>query len=81
MVYAHSLNSAGQPHDLIEHLKSVAERAAEYAGKFGAADFGYWAGLWHDLGKFHPAFQDYRKVQTEGSLASDSSSRYSVTAF
>ena len=55
--------------------------AAEFAGKFGAADFGYWAGLWHDLGKFNPTFQDYLKAQTEGSLASESSSHYSVTAF
>src|SRR5262245_24263870 len=59
MVYAHSSNNDGHPHDLVEHLTCVAKMAAEFAGKFGAADFGYWAGLWHDLGKFHPDFQAY----------------------
>jgi len=59
MMYAHSPNDEGRPHDLVEHLTCVAKMAAEFAGKFGAADFGYWAGLWHDLGKFHPDFQAY----------------------
>ena len=59
MVYAHSPNNEGRSHDLVEHLTCVAKMAAEFAGKFGAADFGYWAGLWHDLGKFHPDFQAY----------------------
>lgn len=57
--YAHSENSAGEKHDLVRHLTSVAELASQFAGKFGAAEFGYWAGLWHDLGKFHPDFQTY----------------------
>lgn len=81
MVYAHSPNNDGHPHDLVEHLTCVAKMAAEFAGKLGAADFGYWAGLWHDLGKFNLAFQDYLKAQTEGSIASDSSSHYSITTF
>ncbi len=55
--FAHSENSAGQKHNLVTHLKSVAELASKFAGKFGAADFGYWAGLWHDLRKLHPDFQ------------------------
>jgi CRISPR-associated endonuclease/helicase Cas3 len=59
MVYAHSPNNEGRHHDLVEHLTRVAEMAGEFAGKFNAADFGYWAGLWHDLGKFHPDFQAY----------------------
>lgn len=59
MVYAHSPNNDGRPHDLVEHLTCVAKMAAEFASKFGATDFGYWAGLWHDLGKFHPDFQAY----------------------
>jgi CRISPR-associated endonuclease/helicase Cas3 len=42
---------------VVTHLERVAELASQFAGKFGAADFGYWAGLWHDLGKFHPDFQ------------------------
>jgi hypothetical protein len=31
---------------------------------------GYQAGLWHDLEKFNPVFQDYLKAQTKGSLLS-----------
>jgi hypothetical protein len=34
--FAHSENSPGIKHDRVEHLTSVAERAAEFAGKFGA---------------------------------------------
>ncbi len=59
MAFAHSENSQGRKHDLVAHLKAVAELAANFAGKFDAAELGYWAGLWHDLGKFNPAFQEY----------------------
>ena len=45
MPFAHSKNPLGQPHDLVEHLKSVTKLAAEFAGKFGAADLGYWVGF------------------------------------
>jgi HD superfamily phosphohydrolase YqeK len=57
MAFAHSENSRGVRHDLETHLRAVAELAAQYAGKFGAADLGYWAGLWHDLRKSRRAFQ------------------------
>lgn len=56
---AHSKNTQGQQHDLIEHLQCVAARTAEFAAKFGAGDLAYWAGMWHDAGKIHPRFQDY----------------------
>ena len=46
-------------HDLQEHLTKVAELAKIFASKFGAGEFGYWAGIWHDLGKLHPDFQAY----------------------
>jgi len=39
--FAHSANGAGQKHDLVVHLKSVARLASQFAGKFGAAEFGY----------------------------------------
>jgi CRISPR-associated endonuclease/helicase Cas3 len=70
MPLAHSLNADGHPHALVEHLQKVAEGAREFAEKFGAADLAYWSGLWHDLGKFNPAFQEYLKAQTEGRQAS-----------
>ncbi len=59
MAYAHSKNNAGKRHDLVEHLMSVAEQAREFAAPFGGGDLAYWAGVWHDLGKFNPAFQAY----------------------
>jgi CRISPR-associated endonuclease/helicase Cas3 len=63
--YAHSRE--GEPpdgwHRLEDHLTRVAEMAREFAGAFHAGDWGYLAGLWHDLGKYLPAFQSYiRKV-------------------
>jgi HD superfamily phosphodiesterase len=49
---AHSKNDLGIQHELVSHLKEVARRAAQFAAKFGATELAYWAGLWHDLGKF-----------------------------
>jgi CRISPR-associated endonuclease/helicase Cas3 len=56
---AHSANVEGVSHNLKQHLVDVARRAKEFAAKFGASSLGYWAGLWHDLGKFTPDFQSY----------------------
>ncbi|MGL4397900.1 MAG: CRISPR-associated helicase Cas3' [Hyphomicrobium sp.] len=41
------------------HASAVAEKAMELAGKFGAAEYGFAAGLLHDLGKAKPEFQAY----------------------
>lgn len=46
-------------HDLEEHLRSTARRAAEFAGMFGGANWAELAGLWHDVGKYDSAFQGY----------------------
>ncbi|MCD6599931.1 MAG: CRISPR-associated helicase Cas3' [Dehalococcoidia bacterium] len=56
---AHSQNNEGYKHSLISHLQAVAALTAKYAAKYGAGDLGKWVGLWHDLGKFNPAFQRY----------------------
>ena len=56
---AHSVNRLGIGHDLIDHLHSVAKLAQGFALDFGGKDLAYYAGLWHDLGKFHPDFQEY----------------------
>jgi len=57
--YAHSLD--GEPPEkwqpLEEHLKNVAELAAEFARPFGGEKWARLAGLWHDLGKYSDAFQ------------------------
>jgi len=64
MSFAHSENSRGQKHELTTHLQEVAKLTSEFAKEFGAAELGHWAGLWHDLGKFHPDFQAYLSKPT-----------------
>lgn len=46
-------------HDLDEHLREVARMASEFAEPFGGGGLAWWAGIYHDLGKAHPDFQDY----------------------
>jgi CRISPR-associated endonuclease/helicase Cas3 len=58
-LYAHSLE--GRPEseweELEAHLEAVAVRAGEFAAAFDAEDWGRLAGMWHDLGKARPEFQ------------------------
>jgi len=51
-LYAHSANSQGQRHRLSDHLKEVASLAKKFADEFGCGEWGYLAGLWHDIGKY-----------------------------
>ncbi|MDE0146553.1 MAG: CRISPR-associated helicase Cas3' [Nitrospira sp.] len=44
-------------HDLEKHLREVARGAEKFAETFGSSDWGYLAGLWHDLGKYSAEFQ------------------------
>lgn len=46
-------------HDLDDHLREVARLASEFAEPFGGQDLAWWAGIYHDLGKAHPDFQEY----------------------
>ena len=59
MFYAHSVD--GRPVSewqlLDEHLVNVAELARRFAEEFGAGEWAYLAGLWHDLGKYSEEFQ------------------------
>ena len=63
--YAHTLRNRPpeewQP--LEEHLLNVGNLAGAFAGVFGAEEWGYLVGLWHDLGKFSEAFQSYLGAQ------------------
>lgn len=42
---------------LEEHLQEVASTASLFAKTFNAGHISYLAGLWHDLGKYNPAWQ------------------------
>ena len=53
-------------HGLKEHLTKVAKLAQTSASKLQAGDLGYYAGLWHDLGKYNPDFQSYLKQCATG---------------
>ncbi len=46
-------------HALKSHLHDVAGLAGEAADRFDGAAWASTAGLWHDLGKYRPAFQNY----------------------
>ncbi len=67
-LYAHSRE--GRPPEewqpLEEHLRNVADLAAEFAKPFGAEAWAYLAGLWHDVGKGSDAFQTYLRAASEG---------------
>lgn len=47
------------PHSLEQHLLAVGELAARFATVFSGAHWARQAGLWHDLGKYRPRFQNY----------------------
>ena len=47
-----------------DHLIYTAERAAYFASEFRSSQWGYLAGLWHDLGKYSPAFQSMIRIAT-----------------
>lgn len=55
--FAHYEPKSGQGEPLVEHLKLVAAKAAEFATAFSAPLEAYAAGLLHDLGKQGDTFQ------------------------
>lgn len=48
-------------HTLEDHLREVADLAADFAAPFGGENWANAAGIWHDLGKYRQAFQSYIK--------------------
>ncbi len=68
--FAHSLKNQppGKWQPLEEHLKNVAEMAAEFARPFGGDEWARLAGLWHDLGKYSHDFQ--AKIYAENGFES-----------
>lgn len=71
--YAHS--KEGEPPEkwqlLEDHLRNVAETAKGFAGKFGAGEWAYLAGLWHDLGKYAPDFQQMLRIENRIDMSSN----------
>ena len=61
----------------VTSLECVAERAASCAAKLGAAEFDYWAGFRHDLGKFHPDSQT-SFISLKSRRESDPSTQYRI---
>jgi CRISPR-associated endonuclease/helicase Cas3 len=59
--FAHSKTGCPRKewHPLERHLRDTAQAASEAGGKWGAGDLAYLAGLWHDLGKYAPDWQDF----------------------
>lgn len=51
-------------HSLNDHLRSVSDLAKQYAEPFDGGAWAALAGLWHDLGKYRPAFQRYIRSAT-----------------
>lgn len=58
--YAHSREGKALEdwHRLEDHLNEVAKKARSFADEFNAGEWGYPAGLWHDIGKYSKEFQD-----------------------
>src|SRR6266542_1212253 len=66
--FSHSRNEQGGRHGLVEHLVGVASLAEQFAAELGAAEAGRYLGLWHDVGKFDPAWQRYLLDAEAGSI-------------
>lgn len=64
---AHSANINGEPHYLDDHLKAVADLAKQLMPDATYKEVAYYAGLWHDLGKYNPRWQARLKALTGNS--------------
>jgi CRISPR-associated endonuclease/helicase Cas3 len=73
-----------EPHWLRDHLTAVAAAAQVSAVHFKSEQWAYLAGLWHDLGKYRPGFQQYirqvngHEAHIEGKLPSGSDKTHSA---
>ncbi len=65
--YAHSApgNPPQEWQRLDSHLLAVAQLAQRFAEEFDAGEWGYLAGLWHDLGKYSKDWQDFIRQETK----------------
>jgi CRISPR-associated endonuclease/helicase Cas3 len=65
--YAHSRpdRSCDEWQSLSEHLGNTADQAEAFAAFFGGTSWARLAGLWHDLGKYAPDWQDFLRSAGE----------------
>ncbi len=63
--YAHTMEGCPEEewHPLETHLEDVAALAQDFAATFDSGQWAKLAGLWHDLGKYRPTFQQYLRGQ------------------
>ncbi|HOO45725.1 MAG TPA: CRISPR-associated helicase Cas3' [Deltaproteobacteria bacterium] len=66
--YAHtpSKNSPNQWHTLNDHIIETAKLAYTFSKAFGSENLGFILGIFHDLGKVNPLFQDYLQSCSSG---------------
>jgi CRISPR-associated endonuclease/helicase Cas3 len=53
-----------ETHKLEAHLRETAKRASDFANEFKNGDWAEVMGYWHDLGKYHPAWQNYLRRES-----------------
>lgn len=68
MSIAHTHPESGRTHALQDHLIKVGEKAAAFAGVWGAEEIARVSGRWHDLGKYSRDFQKMIGTDAEAHL-------------
>lgn len=83
MLYAHSLEEKKEEEwqPLSDHLRGVADFAKKFADHFNAGDWGFIAGIGHDLGKCQSAFQDRLKGATKSVDHSSPGAKWAEISF
>lgn len=66
----------GREEAVEDHLCAVAERAADFADRFGSEGWAYNMGVLHDIGKYTDAFQ--RRIKENGPRVDHSTAGASI---
>ena len=80
LAYAHTRPNTITPEtwdNLADHLYKTARHAAELASSF-APKAGYQVGLWHDVGKYRPEFQEYIRRSAEAGYREGSGHEHAI---